>query len=168
MIGRAETLDFLAPRPVRSIWGVGEALASKLEGDGFRTNADLRETTGEDLVARYGRMGRRLHELSMGIDKRRVNPDQPVKSVSAETTFEADLDDADRLIGHLWRLAVRTSDRAKSKQIVGRSVVLKLKTDTFKTITRQSGWRHRQTWLTRSIGWPRFCCAASCHAARSA
>ena len=138
VIGRAETLDFLAPRPVRAIWGVGEALAGRLETDGFKTNADLREVSVEDLVARYGRIGRRIHELSMGIDKRRVNPDQPVKSVSSETTFDEDLADSDRLTGHLWRLAVRTSDRAKAKSVVGHSVILKLKAADFRTITRQA------------------------------
>ncbi|MEL6999026.1 MAG: DNA polymerase IV, partial [Pseudomonadota bacterium] len=42
VVGRAETLDFLAERPVRSIWGVGKALADRLEADGLQTNADLR------------------------------------------------------------------------------------------------------------------------------
>ncbi len=138
VIGRAETLAFLADRPVRSIWGVGKALADRLEADGLRTNADIRTREMDELVGRYGRMGRRLHELAHGIDKRRVNPDQPVKSVSSETTFEEDISDLDRLIGHLWRLAVRTSDRAKSKSIGGRSVILKLKKADFRTLTRQS------------------------------
>lgn len=138
VIGRAETLAFLAPRPVRSIWGVGASLADRLEGDGIHTNGDFRDYDVNDLVKRYGRIGRRLHELAHGIDKRRVNPDQPVKSISSETTFEEDLSDPDRLIGHLWRLAVKTSDRAKSKSIGGSGVSLKLKTADFRTITRQT------------------------------
>ena len=137
VIGRAETLGFLAPRPVRTIWGVGSALADRLEADGLRTNADLRRVPAEALVARYGRIGRRLHDLALGIDNRRVNPEQPVKSISSETTFDEDTGDADRLIGHLWRLAVQTSDRAKSKEMGGRIVVLKLKTREFQTLTRQ-------------------------------
>jgi DNA polymerase IV len=138
VIGRAETLSFLEPRPVRSIWGVGQALADRLEGDGLRTNADLRRIDAGELVARYGRIGRRLHELALGIDNRRVNPDQPVKSISSETTFDEDIGDADRLIGHLWRLAVATSDRAKAKRMGGRTVVLKLKTAAFRIVTRQA------------------------------
>src|SRR5690606_23627073 len=110
VIGRAETPGFLAPRSVRTIWGVGAALADRLDADGFRTNADLRRVDADALVARYGRIGRRLHDLAIGIDNRRVNPDQPVKSISSETTFDQDIDDADRLIGHLWRVAVATSD----------------------------------------------------------
>ncbi len=131
-------MSFLAPRPVRSIWGVGTALATKLEADGVHTNADLREHDVNELVKRYGRIGRRLHELAHGIDKRRVNPDQPVKSISSETTFDEDLTDRDRLVGHLWRLAVKTSDRAKSKSIGGLGVTLKLKTADFRTVTRQT------------------------------
>ena len=138
VIGKAETLDFLAHRPVRSIWGVGKALASRLESDGLMTNADLRATEQTELLRRYGSMGKRLHELANGIDNRRVNPDGVAKSISSETTFDEDIGDAERLQGHLWRLAVRTSDRAKAKSIGGLSVVLKLKTAKFATITRQT------------------------------
>ena len=138
VIGRAETLRFLAPRSVRTIWGVGQAMAERLEADGIRTNADLRRADAGQLVARYGRIGRRLHELASGIDSRRVDPDRPVKSISSETTFDEDTGDADRLIGHLWRMAVGTSDRAKAKRMGGRTVVLKLKTHAFRTVTRQA------------------------------
>ncbi len=138
VIGRAETLGFLADRPVGTIWGVGRALADRLEADGLRTNADLRRVSMETLVARYGRIGRRLHDLALGIDNRRVNPEQPVKSISSETTFDEDLSDPERLIGHLWRLAVSTSDRSKTKEMGGRTVVLKLKTRDFRTLTRQT------------------------------
>lgn len=137
VIGRAETLSFLAPRPVRSIWGVGEALAARLEADGLHAIADLRAYRPEELVARYGRIGRRLHELACGIDNRPVNPSQPVKSISTETTFDEDLGDPDRLCGHLWRLAVSTSDRAKAKALGGATVTLRLRTAGFQTLTRQ-------------------------------
>ncbi|MHA1529999.1 MAG: DNA polymerase IV [Alphaproteobacteria bacterium] len=137
VIGEAETLDFLAPRPVRSIWGVGAALARRLEADGIHLIADLRPLGAERLVARYGRIGQRLHELSHGIDPRRVDPDQPTRSISTETTFEADIADRDQLIGHLWRLAVKTSDRAKAKGLAGGTVTLKLKCADFRALTRQ-------------------------------
>jgi len=150
VIGRAETLTFLAPRPVRSIWGVGEALAARLEADGIHAIADIRPVPVDGLVARYGRIGRRLHELSLGIDKRIVNPSQPVKSISSETTFDEDTADPDPLTGHLWRLAVAASDRAKAKGLAGGTVVLKLKTADFRTLTRQHRLR-RPTSLAETI-----------------
>lgn len=138
VIGRAETLEFLAPRPVRSIWGVGKTLAQKLEDDGLRTNADLRRMDAATLMGRYGSMGKRLHELASGIDLRRVVADSKAKSISTETTFDEDIGDRDRLIGHLWRLAVKTSDRAKAKSTIGHTITLKLKTADFRTLTRQA------------------------------
>ena len=60
------------------------------------------------------------------------------KSISSETTFNEDIGDLDQLIGHLWRLAVRTSDRAKAKDLAGGTITLKLKTADFRTVTRQS------------------------------
>jgi DNA polymerase-4 len=137
VIGRAETLDFLAPRPVRSIWGVGAALAGRLEADGIHLIADLRPLGPGRLAARYGHIGQRLHELSLGIDTRRVDPDQPVRSISAETTFDTDISGRDQLIGHLWRLAVKTSDRAKARELAGGTVTLKLKCADFRGLTRQ-------------------------------
>ena len=142
VIGRAETVAFLAPRPVRTIWGVGAAMAAKLEAEGYRTNADLARADPLDLMARYGRMGRRLHELSRGIDTRPVEPGGETKSISSETTFDTDLAGRGPLTGHLWRLAVRTSDRAKAKDLVGATVTLKLKTADFRSLTRQARLAH--------------------------
>ncbi|MEM8792187.1 MAG: DNA polymerase IV [Pseudomonadota bacterium] len=138
IIGRAETEAFLAPRPVRSIWGVGASLASKLEADGYRTNADLAKADLADLLGRYGKMGQRLHDLSRGHDLRAVDPSGLAKSISSETTFDTDIGAREPLTGHLWRLAVRTSDRAKAKEIAGRTVTLKLKCADFQTVTRQA------------------------------
>ena len=137
VLGRAETLDFLANRPVRSIWGVGAAMARKLEGDGIHTNNDLRRQDPDLLMKRYGGMGKRLYELAHGRDQRSVDPGHGAKSISSETTFNDDISDLDALIGHLWRLAVRTSDRAKAKELSGHTVTLKLKTADFQTLTRQ-------------------------------
>ncbi|MEL7140161.1 MAG: DNA polymerase IV, partial [Pseudomonadota bacterium] len=138
VIGRAETERFLAPRPVRSIWGVGGRFAARLEGDGFHTNGDLSAAGEERLRALYGSAGARLARLSRGEDDRSVDPDGAVKSISAETTFDTDTAEREVLEGHLWRLAVRASDRAKAKGIAGASVALKLKTASFRTITRQT------------------------------
>ncbi len=61
----------------------------------------------------------------------------PVKSISNETTFHTDITDSDLLLGHLWRLCEKVSDRAKAKELAGRVATLKLKTKTFQSITRR-------------------------------
>ena len=91
LIGRGEAVDFLGPKPVGLIWGVGKALQARLAGDGIATIADLRGAQEIELVARYGSIGRRLYRFARGEDDRRVDPDGEMKSISAETTFDEDI-----------------------------------------------------------------------------
>ncbi len=137
VIGKAETEAFLRPRPVRIIWGVGQATQTALEQAGIRTIADLLRWDRADLIARFGSMGDRLWHLARGMDTRRVQRDERPKSISKETTFFEDTSDADLLDGHLWRLAEQVADRAKAKRLAGRTVTLKLKRKDFQLVTRR-------------------------------
>jgi DNA polymerase IV len=137
VIGRAETESFLRVKPVRIIWGVGTATQTALEQAGIRLIADLLRWDRADLVARFGSMGDRLWHLARGMDTRRVNNDQKLKSISKETTFFEDTSDSDLLDGHIWRLAEQVADRAKAKRLSGRTVTLKLKKGDFQLVTRR-------------------------------
>ena len=137
VIGRAETDTFLLPKPVRMIWGVGPATQSALDAAGIRSFADLRRWDRKALGQRFGHMGERLWHLARGEDQRRVNPHEPVKSISNETTFDTDTSDPDLLDGHLWRLSESVSARAKARDLAGRTVTLKLKRADFALISRR-------------------------------
>jgi DNA polymerase-4 len=137
VIGRAETEAFLMPKPVRVIWGVGTATQTALESAGIRTIADLRRWDRGDLGARFGQMGDRLWHLARGLDTRRVNRDEKLKSISKETTFFEDTSDLDLLDGHIWRLSEQVADRAKAKALSGRTVTLKLKKGDFQLVSRR-------------------------------
>jgi DNA polymerase-4 len=136
VIGRAEAVEFLATRPVTTIWGVGRAFNATLEADGIRTIGQLQAMQEGDLMRRYGTMGQRLYRLSRGIDDREVHLNDPAKSVSAETTFFDDISRYDDLVPILRRLSEKVSARLKSQGIAGQTVVLKLKTADFKSRTR--------------------------------
>jgi DNA polymerase IV len=136
-IGRAETEAFLKPKPVRIIWGVGQATQAALEAAGIRSISDLLRWDRTDLGARFGSMGDRLWHLARGLDTRRVNRDEKLKSISKETTFGEDTADPDLLDGHIWRLAEQVADRAKAKRLAGRTVTLKLKKGDFQLVTRR-------------------------------
>jgi DNA polymerase-4 len=137
VIGRADTEAFLRDRKVGVLWGVGLATQQALERAGIRTLADLRRWDRGDLVARFGQGGARLWHLARGEDNRKVNPHEPVKSISRETTFDTDLNDTDLLRAHLWRLAVQVSDRAKAKGLAGGFVQIKLKRGDHRILTRR-------------------------------
>ena len=138
IIGLAETADFLRPKPLRILWGVGAATQASLEAAGIRTIADLLRWDRGDLQARFGQMGERLYHLARGQDHRRVSRDEKVKSISKETTFFEDTGDLDLLDGYIWRLSEQVADRAKAKRLAGRTVTLKLKRGDFQLITRRS------------------------------
>jgi DNA polymerase IV len=141
IIGRAETADFLREKPVRLIWGVGAATQAALDRHGIRSFNDLLRWDRKDLGHRFGQMGDRLYFLARGEDRRRVNPHDLPKSISNETTFNEDTADRDLLDGHIWRLAEKTSDRAKAKSLAGRTVTLKLRRTDFTIVTRRHSLR---------------------------
>ena len=145
VIGRAEAIEFLSARPVGSIWGVGNALRNRLERDGLTTVGQLRHLAEADLVARYGAIGKRLAQLSQGLDSRRVDPESKAKSISAETTFSKDIKSFQALARRLWPLCEKVSQRLKKQHLAAGSITLKLKSSQFRQITRS----HRLTGSTQ-------------------
>ena len=81
-------------------------------------------------------MGLRMAHLSHGVDDRPVNPKSERKSVSAETTFNEDIADLRDLTVSLRKLSEKVSTRLKADDISGKTIVLKLKTKDFQTVTR--------------------------------
>jgi DNA polymerase-4 len=142
VIGAAETLDFLRPRPVRMIWGIGPSAQESLDKAGIRSFGDLMRWEREDLNARFGGMGERLWHLARGEDARRVSSHTPVKGLSNETTFGVDTADPDILDGHIWRMAEKVSSRAKAQDKAGRVVTLKLKRSNHTLISKRLSLRH--------------------------
>jgi DNA polymerase-4 len=137
IIGKAETENFLAPLPIKKIWGAGKVTQAALEKDGIRTFADLRRRDRKFLVDCFGTMGDRLWYLCRGQDYRHVNASAPVKSISKETTFNNDISSPEILDGYIWRLSEQVSERAKSKEQMGKVVTLKVKQSNHKSLTRR-------------------------------
>lgn len=136
-ISLEEAPALLAPHGPDYLHGVGPKLAAKLKRDGFATIGALQRGAQKDLIARYGETGLWLHERAFGRDNRAVHTGSERKSVSAETTFHTDIADLATLEDQLWRLCVKTADRAKAVDTEGVVVTLKLKTRDFQTLTRR-------------------------------
>lgn len=136
VIGRAEVRKRLAPMPVSKIWGVGKALQNKLRKDGITTIGQLQNRNERALIKRYGVIGSRLAQFSLGRDERMVRPGGSAKSVSNETTLGVDIADQKELEAILWRLSDKVSSRLKASGIAGDTVVLKLKAANFRQKTR--------------------------------
>lgn len=131
---------FLAPLPVGRLPGVGKVSEQRLAELGIATVSDLRTLGAAELEKHFGRWGRRLHELSFGIDDNPVQPERPTLQISSEDTFERDLP-LDELQPHIERLASKTwegyqRELARDDSRIARTVVLKLKTSDFRILTR--------------------------------
>jgi DNA polymerase-4 len=131
-----QALDFLTPLPVGRLPGVGKVMEARLAALGIGSVGRLRALGAAELERRFGRWGRRLHELSLGIDEHPVQPERPTQQISAEDTFEHDLT-LPELAPHIERLAAKVwQGYGEERERIARTVVLKLKTGDFRILTR--------------------------------
>ena len=138
VIAPEDAARLLGPHPPGFLHGVGPKFAETLLRDGFPTVAHIQRAELKDLIRRYGESGLWLHQRAHGIDTRPVHTDSERKSISNETTFNTDIRDLGALEDQLWKLCVKTADRAKALGLEGAVVTLKLKNKAFKTITRRT------------------------------
>ncbi len=128
--------SFLAPLPIRRLWGVGAATERVLASLGIATIGQLARMPGTTFEARFGRSGHHLRELALGRDDRPVDPLGPPKSMGAEETFERDHRDLDRLRRVLREQAERVARELREQGFAASRVVLKLRFADFRTLTR--------------------------------
>ena len=102
---------FLAPLPVRVLWGVGPVTAARLAEIGVETVGDLAAADSTELARRFGAHGADMTSRARGVDNRQVVTGHEVKSVSQERTFRHDLVRADDVHRHLWSLSQGVAHR---------------------------------------------------------
>jgi DNA polymerase-4 len=129
--------QFLDPLPVSALWGVGETTAEALARLGVRTVAELRALPPGMLNSAVGSgLGGHLSNIATGRDERKVIMHEPAKQVSAEETFERDLDATADIHKELLRLAERVAGRLRKDDVAARTVTVKVRFANFTTITR--------------------------------
>jgi DNA polymerase-4 len=128
---------FLAPLPVRVLWGVGPVTAQKLAGMKVTTVGELARVPEDELRARFGQQGAAMARQVHGIDERPLVTAHEPKSVSRERTFAHDLVDADALEEHLWRMSKGVGRRLKRATLAAGTVAIKVRYADFTTLTRQ-------------------------------
>lgn len=130
-------IEFLHPLPISALWGVGEKTAEQLNRLGMKTVADIAHTPLSTLIKIVGEAsGRHLYDLSWGRDSRSVTPEQAEKSISAERTFDTDIDDPEVLHAELLDLSEKVASRLRGAGLVGRTVAIKVRFSDFTTVSR--------------------------------
>jgi DNA polymerase-4 len=132
-----EEAAFLAPLPVRALWGIGPVTAEKLAGMGVKTVGQLAQVPEPELRSRFGRHGAAMARHALGIDKRSVVTERTPKSVGQERTFTRDLSDVSSLEAQMMRLSQGVSQRLRRNGLVAGTVAIKLRYSDFTTLSRQ-------------------------------
>jgi DNA polymerase-4 len=137
VVPQAGLLDFLHPLPVAALWGVGERSGQALARLGLKTVGDIAHTPLDTLQRDLGAAhGAHLYALAWGRDERQVTPRSPDKSIGAEETFARDIGDPDRIRRELLRLSGRAATGLRAGGYVARTISVKLRLASFKTLTR--------------------------------
>lgn len=133
-----EITRFLAPLPVTRIFGVGKSMDEELKKHSLRRIADIQNTPPAALRRWFGANAAEfLHELAFGRDARRIVTETAEKSISREHTFPVDETDPGRVRAKLLELASDVAARVRAAGHRATTGHLKLRTDDFRTITRQ-------------------------------
>ena len=124
--------------PVEKVPGVGKKNMETLHGIGLMKLGDIKRVSRRLLIKKTGSFGKRLMELSMGIDESPVTPFTESKSISSEDTLSVDTNDRDILKKHLLIQSENVGRRLREKGLKGTTVTLKLKRADFKQVTRSA------------------------------
>src|SRR5262249_41884717 len=128
--------SFLQQLPVDALWGVGPATAKRLREHGIERLVDVRSADPEALRAAVGSMSEWLRTLARGEDDRPVAPNRASKSSSSEVTYPRDLTDLARIREEIAGMARDNARWLGRKGLTARTVVIKVRYDDFRTITR--------------------------------
>ena len=132
-----EGAAFLAPLPIRSLWGVGPKTADTLAALGLQTIGDVAKWSETALASRLGKLGADIWRRAQGIDSRPVRGGGQAKSISKEVTFPKDIADEAKLLLALRRLSDGVGWAARKAGLAGSTIKLKLRYGDFSTPTRQ-------------------------------
>lgn len=132
---------FLQQLPVDALWGVGPVTAERLRERGIQRLVDVRAVDPAVLRSAVGSLADWLVALAHGHDDRAVQPNRKAKSSSSECTYATDLVDVDRIREEVAELARENAEWLRARDLVARTVTIKVRYDDFTTITRShSSW----------------------------
>jgi DNA polymerase-4 len=137
LISAGTEIDFLSPLAVEKIPGIGTQTAAFLHDMGVRTIATLREMPLNFLISAFGKNGTALWNKANGIDHTPVVQYSEQKSISTESTFDADTIDVKRLKSILIAMVEKVAFQLREQKKLTSCVTVKIRYSNFDTETKQ-------------------------------
>ncbi|MCU0605895.1 MAG: DNA polymerase IV [Candidatus Edwardsbacteria bacterium] len=138
VVAAGDARAFLAPLPIRRLWGVGPATEAALLQLGVGEIGQLAALDPAALAARFGESGRWLQRCAAGEDDDPVSGGRGEKSLGAELTFDRDTADREQIVRTLLELCDRVAARLRRQGLRGRTITLKLRYQGFETHTHRA------------------------------
>jgi len=129
--------DFMAGMPIGVIPGIGPKTEERLNRMGLRRVGDLAGYDTQRLVQALGSGGAVLQRLAQGRDRTPVDGSKPLKTISAETTFENDISDRGLIEDAIRELTDRLALRLHEQGVKAKTVYVKVKLPDFRLVSRQ-------------------------------
>jgi len=136
IISAHEAKEFIAPLPVNKIFGIGKKANEALKKIGIITIGQLAACDELYLKNILGNNTALVQNLARGIDDRPVEDTREAKSIGKETTYMEDLLTQEKYHDALWDLSQQVGWRIRNSGLAGRTVTLKVKYCSFKSVTR--------------------------------
>jgi DNA polymerase IV len=137
VVAPSEVRAFLAPLPIRRLWGAGPKTAVRLEAMGLATLGEVASCEPGRLEAALGSLGPHLWRLARGEDERPVIAEREASSLGYERTLETDVVGDAGVRPHLLAAAEEVARRLRAASRAARGVRVKVKTRDFRLQTRQ-------------------------------
>ena len=133
---------FLHPLPVRRLWGVGPATATKLHARGIETVGDIARLPAAAIIAIVGPgPGRHLHALANCRDPRRIETGRRRRSLGSQHAMRYTVSAPD-IDASLVAIVDRVTRRLRKAHRVGRTVTVRLRFGDFSRATRSHTLDH--------------------------
>ena len=131
-----KTEVFVEELSIEKFFGVGKVTAKKMHEMGILTGKDLKKYPLEELVNRFGKVGRYYYDIARAVDNRPVNPNRIRKSIGAERTFDEDLLDQTEIVAQTKKILDILMERISKANAKGKTLTLKLKYNNFDIHTK--------------------------------
>jgi DNA polymerase IV len=130
--------EFLAPLPVKRLWGVGPKTAARLSEMGITTIGELAQTPPADLSRLFGKNGEEMARRAKGEDNSPIITAREAKSFSQEETFASDVGDPQRLRALINEQSNSLAQQLQRQNLTATTIKLKIRWPDFTTLTRQT------------------------------
>jgi len=131
-----EVEKFLDPLDIDDLPGIGPKTAEKLRKIGINKIFELKKLSKEKLKEMFGKIGERIWERARGIDEEPVSPEEVIKSIGRQITFERDTRDAKLIFGIFERLIKEVYEELMQNNFSFKTITVICRFKNFETHTK--------------------------------